>query len=453
MEGKNQWWLVAAAAVTVFMAALDISIVAVALPSIEDTFGTHAAVTEWVALAYLLPLIALALPSGRWLDRVGRRSAMLLLVSGFAITSALAGAAPWFELLVAARVAQGAFGAALFALVPVVAATAVAPRLRGRAFGVVAAVGPLGAVTGPAVGGLLTEHLDWRWVFYVNVPVSLVVMLVVVATMAADGRLRLPDRWWLLESLLLSAAAGAVLLALPGLLVWRRLPVSRGVRNLVRTPRVAGTHVALAAFAAAGIGLQYLLPFFLREVTGLSPAEIGLTVLALPATMVLLSPVCGLLADRVGAWQVGLVGAAVLMVGVALLSPLRVEWGAVAGAWRLAVVGLGTAMTTGPLVALAMSLAPRPLLATVGAATSLARNVGFALGPAMLIGTWAAAGYTLAGMRAAVTVAVGAAIIGGFALAGRRREPVRPGPSEPPPPVTAGAGAPPRSAPPRAPGR
>jgi len=93
------------------MAALDISIVAVALPSIEDAFGTRTTVTEWVALAYLLPLIALSLPSGRWLDRVGKRPAMIVLVVGVAVTSVLVGAASWFGWLIAALVGRCDIGA------------------------------------------------------------------------------------------------------------------------------------------------------------------------------------------------------------------------------------------------------------------------------------------------------------------------------------------------------
>jgi MFS family permease len=435
---ENRWWLVVAAALTVFMAALDVSIVAVALPSIEETFGTHATVTEWVALAYLLPLVALSLPSGRWLDQVGKRAAMVFLVAGFAITSVLAGAAPWFGWVIGARVAQGAFAAALFALLPVIAVLAVRPEVRGRAFGVVATVGPLGAVTGPALGGFLTDQLGWRWIFYVNVPVSVVVILIVLRTMTADGPLRRPDRSWGVEALLLGGATAAVLLALslapgtgvwwaalavlavPLLLAWRRLPASRPILELGRTPRLVGAHVGLLTFAAAGIGLQYLLPFFLRDVTGVGPATIGLTVLALPAAMIVTGPVAGALADRWGAWRTSLAGSAVLAAGLALVVPLSTGWTPVDIGWRMAVVGVGAGMTTGPIVTLAMGIAPPHLLATVGASTSLVRNLGFALGPALAIGAWAATDYQVAGMRAGAGLAAAAAVLGGLALLGRR---------------------------------
>jgi MFS family permease len=440
MPDRNRWWLVVAAALTVFMAALDISIVAVALPSIEESFGTRTTATEWVALAYLLPLIALSLPSGRWLDRVGKRPAMIFLVAGFAAASVLVGVAPWFGALIAARVGQGAFAAALFALLPVIAVVAVRPDVRGRAIGLISTVGPLGAVTGPAVGGLLVDHLGWRWILYVNVPISLLVIGIVLRTMAADGRLRWPDRSWGSEALLLGGATAAVLLALslapgtsgwwaglallavPLLAGWARLPTSHPVRSLAATPRLVGAHVALLAFAAAGMAVQYLLPFFLRDVTGARPSTIGLTVLALPVAMVATGLLGGWLADRWGAWRTALAGAAALLAGLGLLVPLGEGWQPIDVAWRLAVVGVGTGLATGPIVTLAMSVAPPPLMATVGASTSLARSLGFAVGPALAIGAWALADYRITGMRAGAVLAVAATALGTVALAGRWRQ-------------------------------
>jgi MFS family permease len=122
--GRNRWWLVAGMGLAVFMAMLDLSVVNVALPAIEQDFGTWASITEWIVLGYLLPLIALTLPSGRWLDRAGKRAALAFSVSGFAAASVAAGLAPGIGWLIGARVAQGTFGAVLFALVPALATTA-----------------------------------------------------------------------------------------------------------------------------------------------------------------------------------------------------------------------------------------------------------------------------------------------------------------------------------------
>src|SRR5829696_2450219 len=194
---RDRWWLVVAAGLGVFIAVLDMSAVNVALPVIESDFGTTTSVSEWVVLGYLLPLISLALPCGRWLDSVGRRPALVLSVSGFALASVAVGLAPNIGMLIGARVVQGSFGAVLFALTPVLAATAVRPQARGRALGVVATLGPLGGITGPALGGLLVDTIGWPWIFYLNVPVSAVLITIGLVQLPPGERLRLPDRTWL----------------------------------------------------------------------------------------------------------------------------------------------------------------------------------------------------------------------------------------------------------------
>src|SRR5690606_17430551 len=174
--GKNRWALVAGAGIAVFMAQLDATVVQVALPTIEADFGTATSLSQWVVLAYVLPLIALSLPSGRWLDGVGARAALTFAVTGFAVSSIAVGLAPGMGWLIAARVVPGGFGAVLFALVPVLATTAVRPEARGRAMGVVMTLGPLGGVSGPLLGGLLVDTLGWPAIFYLNVPVGLLVI-------------------------------------------------------------------------------------------------------------------------------------------------------------------------------------------------------------------------------------------------------------------------------------
>ena len=175
---RNRWWLVIAAGLAVFMVALDSSIVNVALPSIGQAFHAPAALTEWAILGYLLPAVALVLPAGRWLDRSGRRPAFVLAIAGFALSSALAGASFGIGWLIAARLLQGAFGALLAAIFPALVTSAVRPEVRGRAMSLVATLGPLGAVAGPALGGLLVSTLGWPAIFYVNLPVSLLVLLI-----------------------------------------------------------------------------------------------------------------------------------------------------------------------------------------------------------------------------------------------------------------------------------
>jgi len=443
----NRWWLVIAAGLAVFMVALDSSIVNVALPSIGQAFHAPASLTEWAILGYLLPAVALVLPAGRWLDGSGRRPAFVLAVAGFAVSSAIAGAAPGVGWLIAARVLQGAFGALLAAIFPALVTAAVQPEVRGRAMSLVATLGPLGAVTGPALGGVLIAAVGWPAIFYINVPVSLVVIGIGLRTIEAGGRLALPDRAWLLESALLASASAVLLAALtqapvhglawllgalvavPLVVVWGRLPASRPVVDLVRSSGIAGPMAALLLNVTGIAGLGFIAPFFLEEVLHAGSAVTGLTALALPLGMASASSLGGYLADRWNPRGMTAIGTAVIAAGLVLISPLSGGWQPADLAWRLALVGVGMGLFAGPNMVVAMRHAPGHLLGTAGAATGLARSLAFALGPAVVTVPWALTGYSIVGMRAAAGLAVASAALAFAATVAawvvrRRAEPV-----------------------------
>jgi len=420
---RDQWWLVVAAGLAVFMASVDMSIVNVALPAIERDLGIATSMTEWIALAYLLPLAGLALPSGRWLDGVGRRPALVFSLTGFALASVAAGLAPGVAWLVGARLVQGTFGALLFSLVPALATTAVRPQARGRAMGLITTLGPLGLISGPGLGGVVIDSLGWPWIFFVNVPVSVLVMTVGLRMLSPTVPLRAPDRAWFTEALLLSAAVAALLLALsftasegvawvslallalPLLALWLRMPASGAVRDLFRTPGEAGPHVALACAATAIGTVFFVTPYFIQRELGESASAAGLTILAFPAGMALMGPVGGLLGDWWGTRRAAVLGVALFTTGLALLLPMDPAWSLTDLGWRLFVAGCGNGLFNAPNMAMAMTHAPRRLMATTGASTSLARQLGFALGPALATLAWAVSSYEPGGMRQAVTLA------------------------------------------------
>lgn len=421
--GKNQWWLVIAAALAVFMASVDMSIVNVALPAMERDLGIDTSVTEWVVLAYLLPLAGLALPSGRWLDSVGRRPALMFSLTGFALASLAAGLSPNLVWLIVARLLQGTFGALLFSLVPALVTTAVQPQARGRAMAVITTLGPVGLISGPGLGGVIVEALGWSWIFFVNVPVSILVMAVGMRSLPADKPLRAPDRGWFAEAALLSGAVAALLLALsftasagpvwlllaiaavPLMIVWLRMPTSAGIRGLFKVPGEIGPHIALLGAATAIGTVFFITPFFMQRELGLSAATIGATVLLFPLGMAVMGPVGGFLGDLWGSRQTAIVGTVLFTVGLVFLVPMSSSWGVGDLAWRLFLAGCGNGLFNAPNMAMAMSNAPMPLLATTGSSTNLARTMGFALGPALATLVWAASSYGLAGMRGAVILA------------------------------------------------
>ena len=437
-EQRDRWWLVAAAGLAVFMASVDMSIVSVALPVIERDLQVSTSLSEWVVLAYVLPLAGLALPSGRWLDTIGRRPALAFSLTGFAVASVAAGLAPGLAWLIGARLVQGAFGALLFSLVPALATTAVRPAARGRAMGLITTLGPIGLISGPLLGGLMVDTLGWPSIFFVNLPASLVVLTVGLRQLPAGPRLRAPDGIWFAETLLLSGAVAALLLSLtftaahgpawlllalaavPLLGGWLRLPSSRPVQQLLRAPGVSGPHLALALTATA-IGLVFFItPFFLQRSLGEPVSAVGVTILAFPAGMALTGLLGGFLGDWWNLRRTAAVGAAVFTVGLALLVPLDGSWGPGEVAWRLFLAGCGNGLFNAPNMTIAMSNAPAKLLATTGASTSLARQLGFALGPALATAAWALSSYRPEGMRAALLLATALSTAAATVLVTRR---------------------------------
>src|SRR3954453_17399378 len=176
-RSDHRWAVLGLIAVAQLMVALDATIVNVALPTAQQELGFDDAHRAYVVTAYTLSFAGLLLLGGKTSDRIGRRRALTIGLTGFGLASALAGAAPTFEVLVTGRALQGASSAFMApAALPLIASTFTAPRERGKAFGVFGAVASSGAVVGLLLGGVLTEYAGWRWCLYVNVVVAVAVL-------------------------------------------------------------------------------------------------------------------------------------------------------------------------------------------------------------------------------------------------------------------------------------
>ncbi|MGW7382709.1 MFS transporter [Streptomyces sp. NPDC054794] len=458
---EDRWLLVAVAGVLSFVAMLDMNIVNMALADIADGLHTSAATAQWAVLGYQLPVVALLLPVGRWLDGMGMRSAVLAATAGFGLCSVLAAAAPWAAWLIAARLAQGVCGAVLFVLMPLLAMRSVRPELRGRAMSVPATLGPLGAVTGPAIGGLLLDHLGWHAVFLVKVPFCLFALFVARRAMPPDGGLRTPDRRATADALLVAGGVAVLLLALtlasrgpvwlalavaagPPLWWWLRGPSGRTAAGALRGAGLFRAHGAVLALAAAFAAMHYVVALHLQRDDGVSATTTGLTVLAFPLGMGLAGPLAGRLADLpvarprsrggtpsdarpvtvAGARPVAVAGAVLTAAGLLLLVALGDDWSPADVAWRLALAGIGMGLNGGPTQALVMGAAPADRAATVGSTVQLARSLGFTLGPALATAVGAFTGPG-GGARAGLALAATAACLAVPLLALPGRPPAR----------------------------
>ncbi|HET6487020.1 MAG TPA: MFS transporter [Spirochaetia bacterium] len=408
-EYRWRWWALVGASLAVFMAALDNNVVNVALPILARNFQVDRQI-RWVALAYILPGTALLGAFGALSDALGRRRITLLGVSLFLLGSVLCGTARSLEQMILYRIIQGTGAAAVGSAVLAIATVNFAPEERGRAMSVIGLIAPLGAVVGPSLGGLLIGLLGWPSIFYINVPVGLVALvliyrllpkdtsrmtkgfdvpgaslftaalvLLILGLNPGDGRMRTP------EVLMLVGAAAA----LGGLLL-----VERRARNpLVPLSLVSRRHFTIPAagimtFAIVGTALGFILPFFLEGVQGLGPERTGLTLLFFPLAMAVTSQIGGRLTDRFNPRLPAAVGAAISLIGVALFLPMSAAWRPLDVALRGAVVGFGFGFFISPSAVAVMAAAPRDHIGVGGALLNTARFLGFALGPTLATVFW-----------------------------------------------------------------
>ncbi|CCH28457.1 MFS transporter [Actinosynnema sp. NPDC047251] len=432
---KTRWAPVVALAMAMLAVTTEMTVAAVALPSMGAELDVGPSAAAWVLLAYTLPMAAIAIPAGRWVDRVDVRSAFLLALTGVGLASVLTAVAPSFWVLVLGRVLQGVAGSLVLAgYMPIVVA-AVAPEQRGRAVGYVMTIMTVGGLAGAPLGGLVAGAFGWRAVFLLKMPLLVAVVLLVLRTVRGDGRgLPLPDRGLLLEAVLLGGAITAVLLAFEDrpwvalvavalAVLWGRLPASRPVLTLVRQARFARPLVTLLLFAALGGLMFFLVPYFVSDVLGGSPEDVGLALLVFVGGVAALASIGGNLADRHGPWLVGVVGAVVTVAGMAtLLLPVDDMWGLV---WRLAVIGVGQGLFNAAINTLLMSVAPAGMEGAVGGISGTARMLGTTVGPAVAALVAGLAGNGSTGFRVGVAVLGALAVVGTAVLAtGRPRRPV-----------------------------
>jgi EmrB/QacA subfamily drug resistance transporter len=415
----RRWRALTVSLVGAFMVLLDVSIVNVALPSIEREFSVSAGTAQWVVSGYALTFGLALVPAGRLGDTFGRRRMFLIALSAFVLTSALTGAAQTTGWLLAARLLQGVAGGMLIPQNVGLIQDMFRGAERARAFGILGSVVGLSTATGPVVGGVILDLAGsqdgWRWVFYVNVPIGLVALVLaarlVPATSTAGTRGTHLD---LVGSLLLGA--GVLCLLLPvvsnesggaGWLWWLFAPaallLAAFARWEVRTagrgqaplldPQLArtagfptGSAIALVYFTGF-TGIWVVLALFFQDGLGYSPLRSGLAVTPFALGSAVSAVFAGRAVPRFGRWLnvTGLVAAAVGMIATALvLHSVGGDAAAWATAGPLLVAGLGGGMVVSPNTTLTLEAVPARMAGAAGGALQTAQRIGSAIGTALL---------------------------------------------------------------------
>jgi EmrB/QacA subfamily drug resistance transporter len=406
---NRKWWTLGAVAFGLFMIMLDNTIVNVALPSIQRDLNIGISELEWVFNGYALTFGVLMLTGGKLADLFGRRRIFVVGLVIFTLASLACGLATNAEMLIGARVVQGV-GSALMnpATLSIITAT-FPPRQRGMAIGIWAGVAAMALAIGPLVGGLITQHIGWNWIFFINVPVGILAIVVTRLVVAESRdtsvgqRLDLPGlvssaialfalTYGLIEANTYGWTSGRILglfaVAVVGLALFVVLELRQRAPmldlSLFKNGTFAGANTVMLFVGLAMFGVFFYNSLFIQNIMGYSAVQTGATFLPMTMLIILVAPVAGRFSDRVGSrWLMG-VGMVFLSVSLFLFSRLDIGsnfWDLLPG---LMVGGFGMALVMTPTTAAAMGSVPVDKAGVGSAVLNSMRQVGGSLGIAVM---------------------------------------------------------------------
>ena len=404
----NKWWTLVAVCLGTFMLLLDVTIVNVALPDIQQALKSSFADLQWVVDAYALTLAAFLLTAGSVADMYGRRRMYLIGLVVFTCASVLCGFAVTTLMLQLSRALQGVGGAIMFAVSLALLADAFRGKDRGVAFGAWGAVTGLAVAIGPLLGGLLTSGLSWRWIFFVNAPIGIAAVLITLAKVVESRAPHATRPDWagfalftvalsslvygLIESnqksftdqLVLGCFAAAAVLLVAFVLVERRSAHPMFDLKLFMLPTFSGGSVAAFGVSASIFAMILYLVLYLQDILGYSALATGVRLMVLSGGILATSAVAGRLSSRVPVRL--LIGPGLIIIGIGLLLMRGLD---AASAWThlipgLIVAGAGVGMMNPPLASTAVGVVPPQRAGMASGINSTFRQVGIATGIALL---------------------------------------------------------------------
>lgn len=408
-DNNAKWWVLVASCIALFMSILDNLVVNVALPTISADFSPTTTQIQWIVSAYTLVFASLQITAGGLGDRFGRKRFFLIGVAIFTTTSALAALVQNTEWLIIARAAQG-FGAAfIMPLSLSLISAAFPPEERGKALGIWSAVSISGLAFGPIVGGVIVEYFAWQWIFLINVPIGIAAFLVTSAVVreshdeSGDVATDIPGTilvtgaiasltWSLIEAgergwgdslIVLGFTLSAALFA-GFVFVEQRTEKPMVPLWFFKSSTFTGANLVSFAISFFISGVAFSMTMYWQNVHNFSAIKTGLTMLPMVLTMMLLSPISGILINRIGSRL--LITAGMLVTGSSAFLYLRTGTDAtfLQVVPAMVVMGGGMALIFAPMTTAVLNSVPSDKSGIASAVNGAVRETGFAFGVALL---------------------------------------------------------------------
>jgi EmrB/QacA subfamily drug resistance transporter len=404
---RNKWHILLVVMLGTIVSPIDASIVNTILPSITTSFQTDIAIVQWVPTVYLLTICCLILLFGRLGDIIGHKKVFIYGIAAFVASSILCGSSQTIWMLIIFRAIQG-LAASMIMSVGLAIVTAAFPSTeRGKAIGIYAIGIAIGLGVGPTLGGLITEYLSWRYVFFINVPIGIAAFLwgshIIPRSRTNPGQ---KLDWYgaltsliFLLSLLLYVNRGEswgwtspqsfislVIAVIFGVLFFRIEHTSaQPMLNLTLFTNRKFSFASLSALFSfmALYTLVFLTPFYLTFALHYSILKVGLVMAASPIVTLVVAPLSGALSDRIGTRVLAVCGMFITALGIYFLSRLQQSSQVLDVVWRLAFASLGSGMFQSPNNSAIMGSVPPRYLGISSGVLAAMRNVGMVMGIAM----------------------------------------------------------------------
>jgi EmrB/QacA subfamily drug resistance transporter len=400
----RRWWVTINICIGVYMSTLDASVVNISLPTITQALNTHIQLVAWVIMAYLIVITGFLLLMGRAADLLGQRRIYLLGLFIFTAGSALCAFSPTIYSLIVSRMIQGMGASALMAIGPAILTTSFPEKDRGQALGIIGSVVSAGFLTGPLLGGFLVEHLGWRSVFFINLPIGAFAIL--LSARVLERRERTPEvKLDLLGALLFFSFVTFLLLFLNRVgqssasFPWEWLSLSLlslGLLIIVelRSPsplvnlRLFKRRLFTSSLGASLLSFwmvsahAFVVPFFLQGILKFSPSRVGMLVFPVSLTVMFMAPLGGRFSDRVGVKIPTTIGLLLCSLTIFSFSFLNEGVSDPSILWRQVVLGIGIGLFNPANNSAIIGSLPKEQIGLASSFMALSRNLGMVIGVA-----------------------------------------------------------------------